>query len=107
MNRSRKQETDVAAQSGGRRTPASGAFWHHKGDVRTKQFLMELKYTEKSSITLSKRVWDKIRREAILDGRLPAMVLDIQGRRLVVLDMEDFIANWPAAEGDLGEGGLS
>jgi hypothetical protein len=47
-------------------------------------------------------VWDKIRREALLDGRLPVLAIQIQDRNLVVLDEEDFLAL--RAERDLGEG---
>jgi hypothetical protein len=109
VNRSRKQERDVARDIGGRATPASGAFWHSKGDVRHPDYLMELKRTDKASITLSKQVWEKIRREALLEGKAPALVLQIQDRQLAVLDWEDFLglARIVAdAQADLGEGSV-
>jgi hypothetical protein len=103
--KSQKQERTFAKEVGGRTTPASGAFWSRKGDVRTGEFLMELKCTDKGSISISKAVWEKIRREAILDGRTPALVLQIQDRNLVVIDQEDFLARF--TERDMGEGELS
>jgi hypothetical protein len=104
---SQKQEADGAKLFGGRVTPASGAFWHRKGDVRTTDLLMEMKQTDKGSISISKRVWEKIRREALLDGRMPVLALQIQDRDLVVLDREDFLALiCSEPERGVGEGGV-
>lgn len=100
-SKSRKQEDATAKAIGGRVTPASGAFWHRKGDVRSDKYLLEAKYTGKASATISKAVWEKIRREALLDGRTPVLGLQIQDRKLIVLDMEDFLAL--VSEGDLDQ----
>jgi hypothetical protein len=102
---SRKQERYIAKKIGGRPTPASGAFWSHKGDVRNEDLLVEAKRTDKASISINKAVWEKIRREAILDGRIPVLALQIQDRNLIVLDEEDFLAYYSARH--LGEGELS
>ena len=104
ISKSRRQENETAKAVGGRPTPASGAFWHRKGDVRSRDYLLEAKYTDKQSISVSKAVWEKIRREALLDGRMPGLVLQIQDRKLIVLDMEDFLDL--IADGDLGAGEL-
>jgi len=105
---SQKQERDLAKSLGGRVTPASGAFWSHKGDVRNLQFLGEAKCTAQASISIKLSVWEKIRREALLDGRIPLLALRIQDRDLVVLDQEDFLALLPdVAEEDLGTGSVS
>jgi len=101
---SQKQEEYLADRLGGLSTPASGAFWHRKGDVRNADLLIEAKQTGKRSISVQKDVWEKIRREAILDGRVPLLALRIQDRDLVVLDLEDFVGL--VAEGHLGEGGV-
>jgi hypothetical protein len=103
---SQRQERGLAASLGGRSTPASGAFWHRKGDVRSDRYLVEAKQTAKQSISIAKPVWEKIRREALLDGRVPVLALRIQDRDLAVLDMEDFLGLAADAERDLGEGGL-
>jgi hypothetical protein len=104
VNRSQKQEQDVAAAIGGRPTPASGAFWTRKGDIRSASYLVEAKRTDGASIVLKRAVWEKIRREALLDGRIPVLALQIQDRNLIVLDQEDFLVFVAVAEEHLGEG---
>lgn len=94
----------MAGAIGGRPTPGSGAFWSRKGDARADDLLVEAKMTDKASYSISLRVWDKIRREALLDGRLPVLALQIQNRNLVVIDEEDFLAL--RAEGHLGRSEL-
>ena len=104
---SRKQEERIAKEFGGGRVPGSGAFWHRKGDVRTKHFLMELKRTDASSYRITKNVWLKIRKEALLEGKMPVMILDIQDLELVVLSKEEFLGFIDAltkSQGHLGEG---
>lgn len=103
MTKSRRQEQRVAADLDGRPTPASGAFWQYKGDVRSEDYLVEAKRTDKASLSIKRAVWDKIRREALLDGRVPVLAVQIQDRDLAVLDWEDFLA---LTRRDLGEGEL-
>ena len=76
----------------GSRPAASGAFWSRKGDVRTDDFLIEHKYTAKKSMSMSRTVLDKIRDEAILDGRIPVLAVHIGGRDYVVLLEDDWLA---------------
>jgi hypothetical protein len=72
-----KQEKRVAKEVGGRATIASGALYSQKGDVRTDRFLIECKTTEKDFFTFTRKVWDKIRREAIKDGmRYPVLSVE-------------------------------
>ena len=85
-------------------TAASGAFWSRKGDVRSEDYLVEAKTTQKGSFTLRKDVWEKIRKEALLDGRMPVMAVQIQDRNLVVIDEEDFLA---LTDRHLGQGEVS
>lgn len=87
-----KQERRLAKKSEGTTTAASGAFWTRKGDVRSASLLVEGKQTDKQSYSIKKAVWDKIRREALLDGRMPVLAIQIQDRNLVVIDEEDFFA---------------
>lgn len=97
-----KQERRLAQRTGGTTTAASGAFWTRKGDVRSASLLVEGKHTDKQSYSIKVETWDKIRREALLDGRMPVLALEIAGRRLVVIDEEDFFAL--CAEDPVGEG---
>lgn len=101
---SQKQERSLAKNLGGRTVPASGAFWSRKGDVRSDDLLVEAKTTEAASFSIKKAIWEKIRKEALLDGRIPVLAVQIQGRNLVVLDEEDFLELRSNASRYLGDG---
>lgn len=76
----------------GRVTPASGAMWGCKGDVRNDNYLVECKTTEKDFYSLNFNTWDKIYNEALKDGlRIPAMCIDLNNgaTRLAVLRKRD------------------
>lgn len=92
QRQSQRQERRVAKALGGSRTPASGAFWHRKGDVRSSRFLAEHKWTSKASFSVTSAIWRKIRREAVMEGRVPLLMvrMESEGTNLVVMDEEDF-----------------
>jgi len=79
------QEKRVARAIKGRVSIASGALEIMKGDAGNEKFLVECKLTKKQSFSLTRNTWEKIRREAMLTGKLPAMHLDIAGLRLYVI----------------------
>lgn len=84
--RSQRQEKSVAKKFKGSLTVGSGSKWFSKGDVRTDKFLIECKTTFKDYYTLTSKVWEKIEREADLDGmRIPLMVIDLIDRDRVVV----------------------
>jgi hypothetical protein len=85
-----QQERRVAKLRGGRRQPGSGSGWLHQNDVKDDEYLWEMKGTEgRKSIIVKLEDWEKLRRNAILSGRKPAMHLQLGTRRLVVLDEGD------------------
>lgn len=92
-----KQERRTAKELDGRATPASGARWHSKGDVRAGRFLIECKTTEKDFYRLTAKTWDKICREALRDGmREPAMRIDLRDehrdvRSYAVVSLESYV----------------
>lgn len=91
--KSKKQEEKIAKDIGGRTTPASGALWAFKGDVRNDKYLIEAKFTDSNKYQLKYTTWDKIKREAINDGlRIPVMQIDIQGSQYALLRVEDLDA---------------
>jgi len=92
--RSKLQEARTAKDFRGRVTPASGSQWHSKGDVKTKNWLIECKTTTKQSYSLKVQTWHKIWKEAMSEGRDPLMVIDFaeDDTSLVVIDKEDFLA---------------
>jgi hypothetical protein len=87
----RRQEADLAKR-GGTTHPASGRIWRFKRDGRLFDFLVEARTTEKDSYTISGPELDDIRKEAAMTppGCLPAMQIDIQGRRLMLIDLDVF-----------------
>lgn len=90
--KSKDQESKVAKELVGRVTPASGAMWGAKGDVRNDVFLVECKTTSKPFYTLTFTTWSKIYKEAIRDGlRIPVMCIDLEGsgERFAVMCSKD------------------
>ena len=91
--KSKKQEEKIAKDIGGRTTPASGALWAFKGDVRNDKYLIEAKFTDSNKYQLKYTTWDKIKREAINDGlRIPVMQITIQNMEYALLRVDDLEA---------------
>lgn len=91
--KSQLQEKSVAKDLDAKTVIASGALWGSKGDVRHEDFLVECKTTEKSSYSLTMKVWEKIEKEAIKDGlRTPLMCVDTENGkyRFAVFREKDF-----------------
>jgi len=91
QKQSQKHEKRLEKAFGGQRTAASGAFWSRKGDVRSKDFLIEHKWTGKSQFTLKAVELEKIVKEAILDGRVPVFGFHLNNENYVVLEENDFL----------------
>lgn len=91
QKQSLKHEKRLAKVIGGQRNVASGAFWFRKGDVRSKDLLIEHKWTGKKSFTLKSDVLEKITTEAILDGRTPVLGVSLNDVNYVLLDENDFL----------------
>ena len=85
--KSKKQEEKIAKDIGGRTTPASGALWAFKGDVRNDKYLIEAKFTDSNKYQLKCKTWYKIKREAINDG------LRIVGKNDVGVNVNNFYIN--------------
>lgn len=87
-----KKENKDAEDFGGKRTPRSGGLWGFKGDIKSDHFLIESKQTEKDKFIITKKLWDKIYREAMEARRLPMLSLQIDDIEVVVIDKNDFLA---------------
>ena len=75
---SKNQESKVAKEILGKVTPASGALWGAKADVRSDIFLVECKTTNRGYYSLTYDTWNKIYTEAVKDGlRIPVMCIDL------------------------------
>lgn len=85
------QEKRIAKEVSGRTVIASGSLWGSKGDVRTEDFLIECKTTQKEFYSLTAVTWKKIRTEAIKDGiRSPVMCISLYGVEFAVADFVEF-----------------
>ena len=74
--KSQLQEKRVAKDLEAKTVVASGALWSAKADVRSDEFLVECKTTEKPYYSLTMKVWEKIEKEAVKDGlRIPLMCI--------------------------------
>src|SRR3990172_7882854 len=78
------QELRVSEDIAGRKTPASGAFDGHKGDVENSSFLVDAKLTEQKRFNLSEKVLAKIDKEALAYGKIPAIALEFTNFRFGV-----------------------
>lgn len=59
--------------------------------MKTKDFLVEAKITEKNSFILKRDIWDKISEEAFQIGRKPLMSIWINGKKLTVMEEDLFL----------------
>lgn len=91
LKRSRKQEDDLASTYRGSRNMMSGAGWVRKADVRSDDMLIEAKTTAAKSYSLKLSELRELRKQAIMDDRMPVFIVDIQGHRYVVLDENDWL----------------
>lgn len=91
---SQRLEKNMAKTVGGRTTPGSGAFAGHKGDVKSKDWLGEHKFTDAPHYNVGLATWKKIAREAFESSRTPIMevVLDqsVAHTRIILMSIHDF-----------------
>ncbi len=87
---SKKHEARLAKKFGGQRSAGSGSFWSRKGDVRSRDMLIEHKWTGKASFTVKAAVLEKIVNEAILESRMPVLGVSLNSNNYVLLTEDDF-----------------
>ncbi len=88
---SKRHEERLAKKINGKRNAGSGAFWSRKGDVRSKDLLIEHKWTGKATVTIKATVLEKIVKEAILDSRTPVLGFSLNDENYVMLLEDDFL----------------
>ena len=71
-------ERQVAKELGGRRVTGSGCVDSLKGDVKTDDFLLEMKSTSSKSFILPKDIVSKICREAREAGKKPGLIFKFE-----------------------------
>jgi hypothetical protein len=75
---------------GGTRNAGSGNGWVRKSDVRNREYLIEAKWTEHRSYRLRLDDLHVVAHHADLEGRTPAICLEIAGENFVVLREQDW-----------------
>jgi hypothetical protein len=88
---SQKHEARLAKAFDGQRSAGSGSFWSRKGDVRSRKYLIEHKWTGKTSFTLKAAVLEKIVKEAILESRTPILGFSLNNENYCILTEDDFL----------------
>jgi hypothetical protein len=83
----RYEETKINNILGGRKTIGSGNKWFDKGDIKWEKYLIEAKATAKKSISLKLSWIDKIEQEAFKEGKEPAIVLSISGKKYILFKL--------------------
>ena len=66
----------------------SGAFNFDKGDLKTSEYIIEAKYTDKKSYRISDKVLEKLWNDALEANKLPKLIIGISKN-----DKEMFIIN--------------
>lgn len=87
-----KWEEQVAAELNGKITPGSGNQWHSQGDVITLTHVISCKQTAKTSFTVTKDDWREVEKIAAGKAKGPAMALEIDNLKLVVISYEEYVA---------------
>lgn len=91
LRRSQAQEARIARLTDGSRNAGSGNGWKRKHDVRSGDFLWEMKRTDKKQITVKLSDLDSVRKVAWQEGRKPVFHIEIGNRRYVLLEEDDFL----------------
>jgi len=63
-----------------------------------RRILWECKQTSGISTTVSLAVWNSLRKNAMMEGAMPALALRIGDRDLVVISQDDFDERFPPDE---------
>jgi len=61
------------------RTINSGALWFDKGDLKSDEYLIDCKYTEKKGFRITHKMLEKIWNEALESNKLPRLIIGIKG----------------------------
>jgi hypothetical protein len=95
LRHSVQQEKRIARTTAATRTAGSGnqPAVGQKGDVKQERWLIEAKRTDNSRLSYSLKLsdWRKIECAAMRAAKEAAMVIEIGGRSLVVIDYQAFL----------------
>lgn len=89
--KSQRKEKKVASELGGKPQPGSGNQYFAPGDIKLDNFLIEHKYTDSKSYSLTLATFDKIEQEAKSCLKLPMMVIEVQNKKFAIFRYEDVL----------------
>jgi Holliday junction resolvase len=91
-----RQEKDLAKRRGAVRQPGSGSGWRRRNDVREgRRILWEAKQTSGVSISVKRVTWSALRKNAMMEGAMPALAIRLGDIDLVVISQDDFDTAFP------------
>jgi len=62
------------------KTLNSGSMWFDKGDLKTKDYVIECKFTEKKGYRITTKLLQKLWNEALDANKLPLLVIGIKDK---------------------------
>ena len=86
-----KWEEEVANSLDGKTTPGSGNQDFFKGDFQGENWFVDCKYSDKSSYSIKNSLFEKYETIAKLEGKEMIVALNLNGRKLAVLDFDTFV----------------
>jgi len=60
------------------KTIASGSMWFDKGDLKTKDHVIECKFTERKGFRITTKLLEKLWDESLTANKLPALIIGIK-----------------------------
>ena len=89
--KSQKKENSRAKELGGKVQPGSGNQFFAKGDIKLENYLIEHKYTDNKSYSITLSTFKKIEKEAQALLKNPAMIIEIRDTKFVLLRYNDIL----------------
>lgn len=86
QQRGRDFEKEIARRVEGTLTPSSGALWGSKLDVRTNDYLISCKYTEKKSFSIKASDLKELKKYAEADDRYSAFVFKLEDSEIWIAE---------------------
>ncbi len=87
----REYEKIIAHLVNGRMVPASGSGKFDKGDVESKSFLIDCKYTDADQYILKRQTFETITKHAREKLKCPAIVVGFGKTNIAIVDFERFL----------------
>lgn len=88
----RRWEKDVCSEFGFKEVAASGATDNYKGDCKGEVFLVDCKFTERKTYSLTFSMWEKVFRWAVNENRHPMIAVRAELGEFIIVDEPRYYA---------------